>query len=72
MESKKASFLGKLLTPKGLTGVPPATVLEYENEEDLREAAENFRACLSILREWDDKEKLRVRGNLTTEAGNLN
>ena len=72
MESKKASFLGKLLTPKGLTGVHHATVLEYENEEDLREAVENFRAYLLILSQWDEKEKLGRRGILTTEARNLN
>ncbi len=72
MESKKASFLGKLLTPKGLTGVHPATVLEYENDDELREAAENFQAYLLILREWDEKEDVRIRGILTTEARNLN
>ena len=71
MESKKASFLGKLLVPEGSTNMP-ATVLEFENEEDLREAVENFQAYLSILREWDEKEKLRIIGVLTTEARNLN
>ena len=71
MEDKKAGFLRKLLVPKGSTSMP-ATVLEFENEEDLREAAESFRAYLSILREWDEKEKLRIRGNMTAEARNLN
>ena len=71
MENKKAGFLEKLLVPEGSTSMP-ATVLEYENDDDLREAAENFRAYLSILREWDEKEKLGTRGILTTEARNLN
>ncbi|GAF98951.1 unnamed protein product [marine sediment metagenome] len=72
MERKKASFLGKLLTSKGLTGVHHATVLEYENDDELREAGANFRAYLSILREWDEKKNVRIRGILTTEARNLN
>jgi len=67
MESKEPSFLGKLLVSEGSTSMP-ATVLEYESEDELREAVENFRAFLSILRQWDEKEELRRRGILTTEA----
>ena len=59
MERKERSFLGKLLVPEGSTSTP-ATVLECGNEEERREAVENFRAYLSILCEWDEKEKLRM------------
>ncbi len=35
-------------------------VLPYESEEDLCEAAENFRAYLAILKEWDERERQRL------------
>jgi len=52
------SFREKLLDPGDSLGVVVPTVLSYENETDLREALENFRAYLSILREWDQQEPL--------------
>ena len=36
-------------------------MLAYGNEFDTEEAVRNFRAYLEILREWDEKEKLKGR-----------
>ena len=33
--------------------------LPYSNEEDVREALENFRSYLKILQEWDNRERER-------------
>ena len=52
------SFRGKLLDPDESFGVVVPTVFSYENETDLHEGVENFRAYLSILREWDQNERL--------------
>jgi len=35
--------------------------LPYTDEDELREAVENFRAYLGILEEWDEREKETTR-----------
>ena len=72
MELRRAKFQQQLFDDKDRTRTSACSISPRESDEDLRELAENFQAYLSILREWDEKEKLRVRGNLTTEARNLN
>ena len=37
-----------------------SSALPYEEEVDIQEALEKFRAYLSILREWDQKERLKA------------
>jgi hypothetical protein len=54
------SFRKKLFTSDNSFGVAPPRILPYESEGDLREAVENFRAYLSILREWGRKERLDI------------
>ena len=71
-ELRRARFQQQLFDDKDGTRTSACSISPRESDEDLREAAENFRAYLSILCEWDAKEKLRVRGILTTEARNLN
>ena len=39
----------------------PASWLPYTDEDQLREAVENFRAYLAILEEWDEREKETTR-----------
>jgi hypothetical protein len=39
----------------------PAGWLPYTCETEMQEAAENFRAYLAILEEWDEKEKERTK-----------
>ncbi len=43
-----------------------STVFEYETEEDLREAANNFREVLAILMEWDEKERKKATVDTNT------
>lgn len=40
----------------------PAVPILYEDEDDMREAVENFRHYLAILQEWDEKEKAAQDG----------
>jgi len=54
------SFREKLLDPDESFGVVVPGVFSYENGADLREAVKNFRAYLSILREWDRNERLET------------
>jgi len=35
--------------------------LPYESEDDFREAAENFRAYLEILREWHEADRKNAK-----------
>lgn len=62
MVSRKlgTSFREKLLYPDDSLGVVVPIALPYENETDLREALANFRAYLSILREWNQNERLET------------
>jgi hypothetical protein len=53
------SFRKKLFTSDNSFGVAPPRILPYESEGDLREAVENFRAYLEILREWDCRDRLQ-------------
>lgn len=39
----------------------PASWLPYTCETEMQEAAENFRAYLAILEEWDEREKERAQ-----------
>lgn len=41
---------------------PPVTetTLPYASELDLQEAVRNFRAYLDILKEWDEKERVKA------------
>jgi len=45
-----------LVSEEPTSGQPGVSIL-YANEEDMREAVENFRHYLAILQEWDRKEK---------------
>jgi len=45
-----------LVSEEPTRGQPGDSIL-YADEEDMREAAENFRQYLAILQEWDEKEK---------------
>ena len=38
------------------------TALPYTTEDEIREAVENFKAYLEILREWGEEEKQKARG----------
>jgi len=62
------SFTGKLLDPDNPRGVVSLAVLPYDNETDLREALANFRAYLSILREWDQDERLKTENRLGSDG----
>lgn len=69
---KTPGFMKKLLPGEELPQGSASRAIQRENEDELREAVENFRAYLSILRKWDEKENVKIRGILTTEARNLN
>ena len=62
------SFREKLLDPDGSFGVVVPSILSHENGADSREAVANFRAYLSILREWDRKECLETGNALGSDA----
>jgi hypothetical protein len=55
---QEATFRKKLLSAECVPEGALATALPYANETDLRETLENFRAYLSILRKWDQNERL--------------
>lgn len=57
---KTPDLMKKLLPDDGLPHGSTPRDLQRENETDLREALENFRAYLSILREWDQEERLET------------
>ena len=59
IELRRAKFQQQLFDEEDGTRTSARSISPRESDEDLREAAENFRAYLSILREWDEKEKLR-------------
>ena len=49
------------------TGTPSAhllTFLPYRSKRDIDEALDNFRAYVSILREWDQKERLMTHDSV--------
>jgi len=41
--------------------VEPSSWLPYTDEDEVREAVENFRSYLAILEEWDEREKETTR-----------
>jgi|GEM_PF-6976324 hypothetical protein len=55
-----------LLGAKPRDGKPLSDPFTPPNESDfaLKEAAENFRTYLSILREWDEAEKRKATGEI--------
>jgi|LZCG01.1.fsa_nt_gb hypothetical protein len=56
---RAAGFRRKLLPPNEPLRIQHPAALSYESEGDLREAVENFRAYLEILREWDCRDRLQ-------------
>ena len=61
MEDKAVAFQKKLLSSTFAREPDLSAFLRYANECDRREALANFRAYLSILREWDQKGR-RAQG----------
>ena len=43
------------------------TFLPYRSKRDIREALDNFRAYVSILREWDRKERLETHDSVNRD-----
>lgn len=59
MEDKASAFRRKLLDSISKDARP--VDFPYENEDDLREAVENFRAYLMILQEWDKRDRAKEK-----------
>ena len=65
---QEATFRKKLLSAECVPEGALATALPYAREMDLRETLENFRAYLSILREWDQKERLEASNSASRDG----